>query len=127
MKPTIYLGVWMDHSSAHCMQINGVKLTKTTIHSEFTHNEREASLQHGEKTMHNKEQHLTAKFFKAISEEILKADKIILFGPTEAKLELWNTLKEDHHFADKKIVAETCINFTENQQITFVKNYFELN
>lgn len=126
MKPTIYLGVWMDHSSAHCMQINGVKLTKSTINSEFTHHEREASLQHGERTMHNKEQHLTAKYFKEIGEEILKADRILLFGPTDAKQELWNILKEDHHFADKKIVAETCVNFTENQQIAFVKNYFEL-
>ena len=116
----------MDHSSAHCMQINGVKLTKSTIHSEFTHHEREASLQHGERTMHNKEQHLTAKYFKEIGEEILKADRILLFGPTDAKQELWNILKEDHHFADKKIVAETCVNFTENQQIAFVKNYFEL-
>jgi stalled ribosome rescue protein Dom34 len=126
MKTTIYLGIWMDHSSANCMQINGVKLQTTLILSEFTQQERMQSLTHGEKTMHNKEQQMTSKFFKKISDEILKADKILLFGPTEAKQELWNLLKEDHHFNEKKIAAETCVHFNEAQQLTFFKDYFEL-
>ena len=126
MKTTIYLGIWMDHSSANCMQINGVKLHTTLILSEFTQQERMQSLTHGEKTMHNKEQQMTSKFFKQISDEILKADKILLFGPTEAKQELWNLLKEDHHFNEKKIAAETCVHFNEAQQLTFFKDYFEL-
>lgn len=126
MKTTIYLGIWMDHSSANCMQINGVKLHTTLILSEFTQQERMQSLTHGEKTMHNKEQQMTSKFFKKISDEILKADKILLFGPTEVKQELWNLLKEDHHFNEKKIAAETCVHFNEAQQLTFFKDYFEL-
>ena len=116
----------MDHSSANCMQINGVKLHTTLILSEFTQQERMQSLTHGEKTMHNKEQQMTSKFFKQISDEILKADKILLFGPTDAKQELWNQLKEDHHFDDKKFAAETCVHFNEAQQLTFFKDYFEL-
>ena len=126
MKTTIYLGIWMDHSSANCMQINGVKLYTTHLLSEFTQQERMQSLTHGEKTMHNKEQQMTSKFFKQISDEILKADKILLFGPTDAKQELWNQLKEDHHFDDKKFAAETCVHFNEAQQLTFFKDYFEL-
>jgi stalled ribosome rescue protein Dom34 len=126
MKTTIYLGIWMDHSSAKCMLINGVKLTTTLILSEFTHQKKAESLTHSEKTMHNQEQQMTAKFFKEISETILTADKILLFGPTDAKLELWNTLKEDHHFDEKKIAAETCVHFNEAKQLTFFKDYFEL-
>ena len=126
MKTTNYLGIWMDHSSANCMQINGVKSHTTLILSEFTQQERMQSLTHGEKTMHNKEQQMTSKFFKQISDEILKADKILLFGPTDAKQELWNLLKEDHHFNEKKIAAETCVHFNEAQQLTFFKDYFEL-
>ena len=116
----------MDHSSAKCMLINGVKLTTTLILSEFTHQKKAESLTHSEKTMHNQEQQMTAKFFKEISETILTADKILLFGPTDAKLELWNTLKEDHHFDEKKIAAETCVHFNEAKQLTFFKDYFEL-
>jgi stalled ribosome rescue protein Dom34 len=126
MKTTIYLGIWMDHSSANCMQINGVKLHTTLILSEFIQQERMQSLTHSEKTMHNKEQQMTSKFFKQISDEIIKADKILLFGPTDAKQELWNLLKEDHHFDEKKIAAETCVHFNEAQQLTFFKDYFEL-
>ena len=126
MKPTIYLGIWMDHSSANCMLINGVKLHSTLILSEFTHQMRTESFTHGEKSMHSKEQQMTANFFKEISEIILKADKILLFGPTDAKQELWNQLKEDHHFDEKKFAAETFVHFNEAQQLTFFKDYFEL-
>jgi len=126
METTNYLGIWMDHSSANCMLLTGVRLTTTEISSEFTHEEREESRTHGEKKMHNKEQHMTAKFFKEISNEILKADEVLLFGPTDAKLELWNVLKLDHHFDNKKIAAEICVNFNGNQQLSFFKDYFEL-
>jgi stalled ribosome rescue protein Dom34 len=126
MKTTNFLGIWMDHSSANCMLITNGKLTITKILSEFTHEEREESRIRGEKTMHNKEQQMTSKFFKSISEVILKADKVLLFGPTDAKQQLWNSLKEDHHFDEKKFAAETCVNFNEAQQLSFFKDYFEL-
>ncbi len=108
------------------MLINGVKLHTTLIKSEFTQQERAQSLTHSEKTMHNQEQQLTVKYFKEISETVLTADKILLFGPKVAKQELWNTLKEDHLFDEKKIAAETCVHFNEAQQLTFFKDYFEL-
>jgi len=116
----------MDHSHANCITINNEKVSNQTIESDFTSQERKESLQHGEKKMHNIEQQLTSKFYDKIAQVILKADRILLFGPTDAKQELWNTIKEDHHFDDKSIVAETCVNFTENQKIAFIKKYFEL-
>ena len=117
----------MDHSSAHCMQINGVKLTKSTIHSEFTHHEREASLQHGERTMHNKEQHQQLKFFKTLAEHIIKYDDVLLFGPTDAKTELFHFLRADRRFEKKEIDVLPTDKMTENQQHAFVKAHFSKN
>lgn len=54
-------------------------------------------------------------------------NKVILFGPTDAKTELLNTLKGDHHFSKIEREAKQADKMTENQQYTFVKEYFSGN
>jgi len=51
----------------------------------------------------------------------------MLFGPTNAKTELHNLLKENIQFNNIKIDIETSDNLTENQMHAFVKNHFEKN
>ena len=48
------------------------------------------------------------------------------YSKSDEYRDFWNTLKEDHHFDEKKIAAETCVHFNEAQQLTFFKDYFEL-
>ena len=52
-------------------------------------------------------------------------DEVLLFGPTNAKTELYNLLKEDRHFNKHEIDIETSDNLTENQMRAFVKEHFE--
>jgi hypothetical protein len=47
-----------------------------------------------------------------------------LFGPTNAKTELINKLKEDHHFDEVKIEVKSADKMTENQQQAFVLEHF---
>jgi hypothetical protein len=47
-----------------------------------------------------------------------------VFGPTDAKTALLNTLRADSHFEKVKISVEQADKITENQQHAFVKNYF---
>lgn len=49
---------------------------------------------------------------------------VVLFGPTDAKVALYNILKADHRFAKIKIEIKPADKMTENQQDTFVKIYF---
>ena len=49
---------------------------------------------------------------------------MLLFGPTEAKEELFNLLSEDHRFVNIKIEVKEADKMTENQQEAFVSNYF---
>lgn len=119
------IGIWMDHSVAHVMELMSDKIITNSIESEFTHEKKEYSLQNkGEYLMHNKEQHQQANYYKKIGDVIKEYNEVVLFGPTTAKNELLNLLKEDHHFENVKIDVMQTDKMTENQQHAFVRNYF---
>ncbi|MBC8046048.1 MAG: hypothetical protein H7Y00_04585 [Fimbriimonadaceae bacterium] len=118
------LGIWMDHSSAHIMEFTMDPIESKTIESKFTHEVKEHSLGKGENLMHNKEQHQQSEYYKKLGEVIKNYDEVILFGPTSAKAELFNILKEDHLFAKIKIEIKQTDRMTENQQHAFVRDYF---
>jgi hypothetical protein len=123
MKMQNNLGVWMDHSIANLIDINATKKSHS-ISSKFTYEMKKEILSRSEKTMHNKRQQLQGEYYKQISETILKYDHVLLFGPTDAKIELHNFLNEDLHFKDVKIDVETADNMSDIEQASFVTKYF---
>lgn len=117
-----YLGIWMDHSIAYLMGLSTEPIETKIIKSKSTHDEHSTS--RGENQMHNKEQQVQAEYYKELSEIIINYDEVILFGPTSAKVELLNILKDDHHFDKIKIDVEQTDKMTENQQHAFIREYF---
>lgn len=118
------LGIWIDHSSAHITALTADHFETKTIESDFTHEDRAKTLTRSENVMHNKEQHHHSEFYKKIGEVIRNYDDVILFGPTDAKVELLNVLREDHRFAKINIEIKQTGKMTENQQQAFVKEHF---
>ena len=59
-----------------------------------------------------------------IGEKILNFSEVILFGPTDAKVELFNILKANHNFENIKIDVQQADKMTDNQQHAFVRNHF---
>lgn len=125
MKTAKNLGIWMDHQSANLMEFTTDPIQTKTIDSKFTHEAKEEALQKGEGLMHHKEQHEEAAYYKELGEIIREYNHVILFGPTDAKVELFNSLRSDHRFADIKIEVEPTDKMTTNQQHAFVKAYFQ--
>jgi stalled ribosome rescue protein Dom34 len=74
--------------------------------------------------MHNKEQHQQNEYYEKIGEEIRKYDNVLLFGPTNAKSELYNILKKNHLFNDIKITLQQTDKLTAHQKIACVKDFF---
>jgi len=124
MESNKYLGIWMDHSVANLIDLNG-GIRKYTINSAFTFQSKEEVLSRSEFTMHNKQEQLLTAYFKTISGEILKYTHVLLFGPTNAKTELHNYLNKDLHFKDIHIDIEPSDKMTDKQQVGFVKNHFK--
>ena len=121
------LGIWMDHSSAHLMEYSDNTIKSVLIESEFTHQDKTQSLVKSEHLMHNKEQQQQASYYKGLGDIIREYDAVLLFGPTDAKTELFNILRADHLFAHIKIEVEQADKMTENQEHAFVKTYFSHN
>jgi hypothetical protein len=124
MKPIKNLGIWMDHSNAHIMEFITGPAETQIIESDFVYEAKEQALGNSENAMHNKEQHQQTEYYKKLGEIIKHYDDVLLFGPTDAKLELFNMLKEDHLFGKVKIEVKQADKMTENQRHAFVKDYF---
>ena len=124
MKTQKNLGIWMDHSTANLIDLDPQK-NNQSISSKFTFNTKEEALNRSENLMHNKRQHMHEAYYEKIADQILKYDHVLLFGPTNAKLELHNYLNTDLHFQNIKIDVEAADKMTDNQQVAFVKNHFK--
>ena len=64
--------------------------------------------------------------YKAIGDVIKNFNEVIVFGPTDAKVELVNFLKQDHHFDNIKIEVKNSDKMTEHQEFAFVKAHFKI-
>ena len=117
------LGIWMDHASAHVIEIADPMVTKIVV-SESTPEEKEKSLQKGESMMHNKEQQQQIEYYKKLGAIIKDYDEVLLFGPTNAKIELLNILKADLSFSKIKIEVRQTDKMTQNQEHAYVREYF---
>ncbi len=123
MEQNNNLGIWMDHSTAHLIDINSNE--NRSINSAFTFDTKEEARSKSESLMHNKRQQMQEAYYKEIADEIAKYSHVLLFGPTNAKVELHNYLNKDLNFKDIKIEVETADKMTDNEKIAFVKNHFE--
>ena len=124
MTVTKRLGIWMDHSTAHLMEFTTGQMETKKIDSDFTHEVKVDSLGKSEHIMHNKEQQQQSGYYKKLAEVIKNYEEVILFGPTDAKIELLNKLKTDQHFDKIKIEVKSAEKMTKNQQQAFVREYF---
>jgi hypothetical protein len=124
METKSSMGIWMDHSTAHVIDLASPQKSQS-IHSAFNFQLKEEALSRSENIMHNKEQQMHEAYYKELGAEVQKYDHVLLFGPTNAKVELFNYLQKDAHFKEIKIDVEAADKMTENEQIAFVKDHFE--
>ena len=121
------IGIWMDHSIAHLMEFSNNPFEVNTIESNFTHQEKMDSLLKGEVHLHIKEQQKQLKYYKKLMDVVKKYNEVILFGPTNAKEELFNVIVADNRFHDIKIQVKQTDKMTPQQQHAFVRDYFATN
>ncbi len=124
MKTESQLGIYMDHTSAIIVELKGYAVFQSRLSSGFTQEDRELALKKSENLMNNKKQHEKAHYYKLISETIRNSNEVLLFGPTDAKNELYNLLKKNHLFDKIKIEVKGSDKMEEIQVNEFVKEYF---
>lgn len=118
------IGIWMDHSIAHLMEHSNNPFEITTIESDFTQQEKINCLLKGEAHLYNQEQQLQFKYYKKLMAVVKKYKEVILFGPTDAKEELFNVISSDNRFENIKIQIKQTDKMTAKQKHEFVREFF---
>lgn len=125
MKSTKRLGIWMDHSVAHLIELENSSVKTSTVISMTETQVNESDLYYKDDSHKlNKEQGLLSAYYTKLSNIILNYDHILLFGPTDAKNELTNLLRNNHLFDRIKIATKSADKMTAILQQTFVTDYF---
>lgn len=124
MKNARKLGIWMDHSNAFLMEITSGPILQHQLQSDFNFQHRESSLQKSELLMHNREQHEQSIYYKTIAETIIDFNEVLLFGPTEAKNELFNLIRTNRLFDQINLTVQNSDNMTEVQMHIYVREFF---
>lgn len=127
MKRVKKLGVWMDHSIAYLMEFTNNPFEIKTIESELTESKKELSLSTTTDLPINSDQHILYAYYNKIGEAIKNYKQIVLFGPTDAKVELFDVLSEDHRFVKIKVEIKETDKMSVNQQHDFINKYFAEN
>ena len=124
MKNLKQLGIFMDHTHAHLMEYHKDAIEcKTLDKHNISHGDHHSS-HHAEVRLHTKEKTEQNIYYKKLADVIQNYDAVLLFGPTEAKVELLHHLRADHHFSNIKIEVKNTDKLTENQQHAVVKEHF---
>jgi hypothetical protein len=126
MKSLKQIGIWMDHANAHLIEYTNEAREAVIIPSGLSREDEKMAAQKGDKTLHYKQQQHETTYYRKLAEVIVQYQGVLLFGPTDAKLELFNYLKKDHHFDHIHIEVKQADKMTGNQQHAFVKEHFSV-
>lgn len=126
MTASTKMGIWLDHTIAYLINISDSNSETLTIKANNKHHEIKETQGLDESNTQNKEQDQLSDYFKRLTDIIQKFDEVVLFGPTDAKTELFNQLKKSNSISKTNIVVKQSERMTENQMKAFVRSYFGL-
>jgi len=123
MKTTKTLGIYLDYTNAFFMELINKMIVSRNI--KFEINEKhEKQTESVVEDIHSKH-HLPSAYFLEICDIIRNYNRVVLFGPNEAKNELFNLLEFDHSFDAIKIKNENSEVMSEEQMHDFVKEFYK--
>jgi stalled ribosome rescue protein Dom34 len=122
MENTNQIAIWMDYSVAYLMEFKTEPFEVQIIVCELTVDERKRNPY--KKGITNSENKRKYNYYSQIGNAIINYDKIILFGPSEAKIDFFDTLSEDERFYKLKIEIKETDKMNVNQRQDFINKYF---
>jgi predicted RNA-binding protein Jag len=125
METIKQLGIYIDYTNAFLMEL--IKKMIVSRNIEFENNERneEINFDNQNNPLHiNNKGHLQSAYFIELSDIIRNYDQVVLFGPNEAKNELFKLLEFDHNFDNVKVQNINTDKMSEKQMHNFLKEFY---
>ncbi len=124
MKITKNLGIWMDYSTANLIEFNLESFEIKSIDSGFLNQKKNEVLDKNEQLIHHQEKQQLSTYYKRIAEQIKGYTEVVLFGSTDAKVDLFTFLNQEEPFRKIKMEIKNTAKMNDNQKKYFVKSYF---
>jgi stalled ribosome rescue protein Dom34 len=118
-----YAGVWIDNQKAIIITSSSDNDGDYSIKEKLKADENFGG--GSEHSINNARQSDNLKYFKTISNQLLKYDEILIFGPGKSQEQLQNHLEEDAQFNKKKISIDSAEHLTDPQMIAKVRDFFK--
>ena len=131
------IGIWLDHEKATIVTIVNGMTTISHLHSEAENNNHSlhgasASATHfahqeitRERKIERHHKELLHHYYQRIIHNIRDAEKLFIFGPGEAKIELEKEIKKTNGLASKIIAVKSADKMTDHQIMELVRNFFD--
>ena len=133
-----HIGLWIDHEKAMIATVGKEARGITRIDSDVEGHIRlsggsRSKTPYGpqdirsEKSIEERRKHHLNRYYDKVIELICDADKVLILGPGEAKVELKKRMMELEGLAEKIIKIEAADKMTERQLSAKVKKFFQPN
>ena len=130
-----YAGIWVDHEKAFVVFIGDGKETTSSMQSDIEGHIRLSGGSRSrtpfgpqdvasEKTIDERRKHGLRKYYQEIIGAIGDAQKILIFGPGEAKIELEKEMRKSKNLESKIVGVEPADKMTEKQIAAKVRRIF---
>ncbi len=140
-----YVGIWVDHKKAVVVikmrpEQSYEEDAEVTVTEMVSGVERKVRLAGGARTrnvpwgpqevavdskIEYRQKQQLRKFYQKIIEFLKDADRILIMGPGEAKLELKKEISKLKVLAPRIVDVQTCDKMTNNQIVVKVRSYFD--
>ena len=122
MKTKRKLGIWIDRSIAHLMEISHEPFEVKTIESELESIKDKVAAK--KDLTPSKVKQLQLKYYNNIRKSIQDFYYVVLFGPTDAKRELFDLLAEDESLTKVKVEIKETDEMNAREKHEFVQKHF---
>lgn len=122
MTPNRHVAVWIDHHEARIFHVDAAGLDEKTLHAPSRHVHKHPKGGGAAEPNHPNDAH---RFFKAVAHELEDAERVLVVGPSTAKLQFVRYAVQHDPSLDPKIVAvETVDHPTDRQIVAYAKRCF---
>jgi stalled ribosome rescue protein Dom34 len=113
--------VWIDHEEARIFHVDAESLDEKTVRSPTHHVHRHPRGPSAERDHPDDAHH----FFQAVARELEGAERVLVVGPSTAKLQFIHyAYKHDRSLEPRIVGVETVDHPTDGQLIAYSKRYF---
>lgn len=121
------VGLWIDHEKAFLIKLSGSRESRRVIFSEAgpkikPHGHFEIM---SEKKLERKWKGQLKSWYREVIGAVSEADRIFIFGPGTAKMELLAEMEDFREVSNKVVGMEPADSMSENQIAAKVRGYFD--